>query len=171
MFEQHGYSITYAILKATEQFVPQKRTRVYYLALNRNKFNLDVEAADTSLRSMVTCITTMSDENEQLDLNSFMLPDDHFIVKQELEHLQTIRSGCKTKEEPDWPKRHAAMRDNLRMTYSKSTVPPECPDPRRPPCVSAVCKHRSLRVACQNHPSSHEPGVMNRPANPDCHLE
>lgn len=59
-FRDLGYCIDYCILQADEQYVPQKRKRVYYIALKLDRFNISREDGDRLVRMMVDKVKLMS---------------------------------------------------------------------------------------------------------------
>ena len=74
---------------------------------------------------IMSLISEMSCDGECLSLEDFLLPDDHPIVLNELKRLTELRATTKlqaSKQEAEWPKQHAAFRDQLGLPYSRSVV-------------------------------------------------
>jgi len=74
---------------------------------------------------MMSLISEMSCDGECLSLEEFFLPDDHPIVLNELKRLTELRTATKlqvSKQDAEWPRQHAALRDQLNLPYSRSVV-------------------------------------------------
>ena len=74
-----GYAIKHVLLDAI-MWVPQRRKRVYIIALNMRLFALDEDGARALLGKMVSTIATLSFE-APLSLGSFIKAKDHARVK------------------------------------------------------------------------------------------
>ena len=89
-----GYAIKHVLLDAS-MWVPQRRKRVYIIALNMRLFALDEDRARALLGNMVSTIASLSFE-APLSLESFIKEKDHARVKAEQKELQQIAAKRKT---------------------------------------------------------------------------
>lgn len=77
------------------------------------------------LDEMMKLVSEMSSDDNCLSLDEFLLPDDHPIVMHELKRLTELRATAKgnaPKQDVEWPKQHAALREQLGLPYSRSVV-------------------------------------------------
>ena len=78
-FSEIGYAIKHVLLDAS-MWAPQRRKRVYIIALNMRLFALDEDRARALLGKMVSTIASLSFE-APLSLESFIKEKDHARVK------------------------------------------------------------------------------------------
>ena len=83
-----GYAITHVLLDAS-MWVPQRRKRVYIIALNMRLFDLDEDGARAFLGKMVSTIQSLSFDAPR-SRESFIKEKDHARVKAEQKELQQI---------------------------------------------------------------------------------
>ena len=95
-FSEIGYAIKHVLLDAS-MWVPQRRKRVYIIALNMRLFALDEDRARALLGKMVSTIASLSFE-APLSLESFIKEKDHARVKAEQKELQQIAAKRKKAE-------------------------------------------------------------------------
>ena len=115
-----GYAIKHVLLDAS-MWVPQRRKRVYIIALNMRLFDLDEDGARALLGKMVSTIASLSFE-APLSLESFIKEKDHARVKAEQKELQQIAAKRKPGgEEKDvsWPEQQLLDMSKKGTTYSR----------------------------------------------------
>ena len=130
-FSEIGYAIKHVMLDAS-MWVPQRRKRVYIIALNMRLFALDEDRARALLGKMVSTIASLSFE-APLSLESFIKEKDHARVKAEKKELQKIAAKRRVGEQEkdvSWPEKQLeemsrkgttnsrlqAFRENMRQT-------------------------------------------------------
>ena len=118
IFGAIGYAIKHVVLDAC-MWVPQRRKRVYIIALNMRLFALDEDGARTLLGKMTSTIASLAFE-APLSLESFIKAKGHARVKAERKELQTIaakRNGS-CPQEVQWPERQLEEMSKKGVTYS-----------------------------------------------------
>ena len=119
-FSEIGYAIKHVMLDAS-MWVPQRRKRVYIIALNMRLFALDEDRARALLGKMVSTIASLSFE-APLSLESFIKEKDHARVKAEKKELQKIaakrRVGGQEKD-VSWPEKQLEEMSRKGTTYSR----------------------------------------------------
>ena len=115
-----GYAIKHVLLDAS-MWVPQRRKRVYIIALNMRLFALDEDRARALLGKMVSTIASLSFE-APLSLESFIKEKDHARVKAEKKELQKIaakrRVGGQEKD-VSWPEKLLEEMSRKGTTYNR----------------------------------------------------
>ena len=119
-FSEIGYAIKHVMLDAS-MWVPQRRKRVYIIALNMRLFALDEDRARALLGKMVSTIASLSFE-APLSLESFIKEKDHARVKAEQKELQQIAANRKPGGEDkdvSWPEQQLVELSKKGTTYSR----------------------------------------------------
>ena len=119
-FSEIGYAIKHVLLDAS-MWVPQRRKRVYIIALNMRLFALDEDRARALLGKMVSTIASLSFE-APLSLESFIKEKDHARVKAEQKELQQIAAKRKKsgeEKEVAWPEQQLVEMSRKGTTYSR----------------------------------------------------
>ena len=119
-----GYVLSSCILNAIQFGCPQRRVRLYIVALHCATWKLEEHEALQICKKITALAQRLADKDTIPDLSDYLFhATDTYILEQLQSHNDTMLKNDRAVTKDKWPEEHAKVCENYGVSYSKCVAP------------------------------------------------